>query len=191
MDSESPQRCRVCQSFFVPWDADETTETRCPRCSEASTAIECDALDDLSRDELLALLFKLRLAGRRAQRGDSVQIWKAVSSLRSLESAIPMLKVALDYLDPPLEEREGKRGWSELCPMCGGGFFYSLDRSGGGPLCLACKDAECHMLHLGWDKSSCVVADSPQELSIYTKPGARAGVAKWLREMADFMEREG
>lgn len=155
-------------------------------------AREGDALDDLSRDELLALLFKLRLAGRRAQRGDSVQLWKAVASLRSLEDAIPMLKVVLDYLDPPLEEYEGKRGWRELCPMCGSRFFYSLDSVGGGPLCLAChQDAQCHNMHLGWDKSSCVVSQSPQVLSLYTKSGARAEVAGWLRTMADFMELKG
>lgn len=145
--------------------------------------------EDLTKDELIALVKRMMLQ-RRPHEKDSLTVWEAVSHLRSLADTIPMLKVVIDYLEPPITEENGERGVWQRCLMCEKRFFYTRGLKSY-DLCIGCsKDAGRYQVSLGWGEQAAFMQYTPRDMTLYARPAARAAIANHFRHLADYLEKK-
>jgi hypothetical protein len=141
-------------------------------------------IEDYSRDELLALV---RWLGRpfRPRGVDGVSVWHAVDKLRPLAGEIPMLQVVIDYLDPPLDEVDGVRGWWRYCQLCEKIFFHA----DGDSLCVDCKpNTAVFHCYTGWSQAG-FSSHTPRELTVFVRRDDGAvRMAEAFRDLARYAD---
>ncbi len=179
-DCQGPKRCEE-PGCEVPHPNACSSDSRADgwRCHKHPAT----RLEDLPKAALVRMAEGARVGSRGRQR---FQVWEACVRLRDLRDAIPMVKVLLDYLEPPRETHDGKSGWWHECLVCGADYFYSAGAHG--MLCPRCAGARYYEIHLGFDRKAGALAWGPERLGLYVLPGAESDVAQHLRDVAAYLD---
>lgn len=143
-------------------------------------------LEEMSREDLLALVRWHERRLRASRKPTTLELWKALDALRPLAGAVPHLQTVLDYLDDPLEVVDGERGYWFVCVLCKQEKFATAATDS--LLCVTCASRAARMhCHLGWDARAAFLSHTPAELNVFVERGpAAAALAEYLENLARY-----